>query len=377
MPLAESSRPGAADRSTTWLGALGPPFAAFAAQRAVALLCCWYAGRDPLSADAWVHWDAGFYLDLAANGYQAPVHCPPALLLPPEAWCGNTSWFPGYPWAMALVARLGASLPLAALGVSAAAQLGCLLLLWRLLGRTARDWPALLLGAFFFGGIYYAAPFPVSLALLLLLGVIHFFLEQRFVLAAVCAGLAATTYPAAAFVLPAVLLWGAQRREARVLLVAAGVLLGLAAVFATLQLQAGSWRAFSQTQANFHYSGNALDTLFSRLKPLVNPRYRGEKGVVTGLQTLLVLGLVSALAANARRLWAEERARIIVYYTAVFWLVPLALGGQLSLYRSESLLLPCALLVPRLPRALQLSLAGAAVAIFVPMAVLFFRDVLV
>ena len=161
------------------------------------------------------------------------------------------------------------------------------------------------------------------------------------------------------------------------LLLAAGVLLGLAAVFATLQLQAGSWRAFSQTQANFHYSGNALDTLFSRLKPLVNPRYRGEKGVVTGLQTLLVLGLVSALAANARRLWAEERARIVVYYTAIFWLLPLALGGQLSLYRSESLLLPCVLLVPRMSRPLQLSLAGAAVAIFVPMAVLFFRDVLV
>jgi hypothetical protein len=52
------------------------------------------------------------------------------------------------------------------------------------------------------------------------------------------------------------------------------------------------------------------------------------------------------------------------------------MGGGLSLYRSESLLLPVVLLVPGLTRRAQLLFLAAALALFVPMSLLFFRNLL-
>ena len=64
-------------------------------------------------------------------------------------------------------------------------------------------------------------------------------------------------------------------------------------------------------------------------------------------------------------------------WRSLLWLAPLTMGGNLSLYRSEALLLPAVFLVPALPRWLQISLLAAAVVLSIPMAALFFRGVLV
>ena len=68
---------------------------------------------------------------------------------------------------------------------------------------------------------------------------------------------------------------------------------------------------------------------------------------------------------------------LLLAYTLLFWAAPLTLGGQLSLYRTELLLLPAALLVLSLPKPLQRAFLVAAVAVSVPMDILFFRGVLV
>lgn len=358
-----------------------PPLAAFLAQRLATLLCGAIAGVDALRPAGWVRWDAAFYLDLAGGGYRPPFPCPPESHYPATAWCGNTGWFPGYPWLIWLVSEAGLALPAAALLASALAQAGCLVLLWRMLECDGRQWPALLFGAFFFGSIYSAAPFPISLCLLALLGCIHLCTQGRWGPAAACSALAAATYPPALFAFPALLVWAALRRDWRALLPAAGMLLGVAAVAVTLQLQAGDWRAFLLVQSKYRYSGNAainlFDTLGAHLKPLVNSRYRDAKGLVTGLQTLSVLALVIALGARARRWWAEPRASLLLLYGAAVWAAPLAIGGQLSLHRSEALLLPAALLLPGLPRPLQIAFTAAAAGLFLPMGALFFKGALV
>lgn len=394
-----------------------PPLVVFFAQRAALFALAFAARVNPFAPHSWIHWDSHIYLFIAAHGYQPPVLCGPERGEPPGTWCGVTGWFPAYPWLVRLTSATGLAQPFAALLVSAAAQLGCLVLLSRCLdhdhdrldndyrdhaadfdhapdrdralGRARNPapphWPALLLAAFFFGSVYSAAPFPVSLCLFSILFCLHLLLSARYPAAALAAALAAMTYPPAIFLAPVVLLWGAlqigRQEGARTMrgavLVAAGVGAGLAAVFLTLQLQAGSWRSFFQIQAAYDYSGNFLDTLGAQLKPLVNARYRNPRTLATAAQTLVVLAFAVTLATQWWRRRAQPRVSLLLLYLAVFWFAPLALGGRLSLYRSESLLLPVVLLVPGLTRRAQLLVLAAALALFVPMGVLFFRNMLV
>lgn len=72
-----------------------------------------------------------------------------------------------------------------------------------------------------------------------------------------------------------------------------------------------------------------------------------------------------------------ERYSLILLYLGAFWLVPLTMGGTLSLYRSEAMLMPGVLLLPKLPRGMQIAFFGAAVILTIPMASMFFRRVLV
>ena len=62
---------------------------------------------------------------------------------------------------------------------------------------------------------------------------------------------------------------------------------------------------------------------------------------------------------------------------AAYWLFPLVIGGRLSLYRAEALLLPSVWLLRRTPTpALGLIIAGA-MALAIPMARAFFQGTLV
>ncbi|TMA10201.1 MAG: hypothetical protein E6J86_16050 [Deltaproteobacteria bacterium] len=101
------------------------------------------------------------------------------------------------------------------------------------------------------------------------------------------------------------------------------------------------------------------------------------KGVVTAFQTLACLVLVASAAYRARSYAASDREVLALIYVAIYWLAPLALGGNLALYRSEALLLPAVVLVPRLPRATQIAFLIANTVLTIPMAILFFRSVLV
>ncbi len=361
----------------TLLRAAWPPVVAFAAQRGVLIAVAFASGFNPFHADAWAKWDSAFYLHIAASGYLPPEPCPPESHYPATAWCGNTGWFPGYPWLAAAIARLSsAQIGAAAVFVSAAAQLTCLILIWRMLDDD-RQWPALALAAFCPGNVYLSAVFPLSCCLAAALACIALCWSGRHALAAVAAACSALCYPLGVLLAPVIAAWALLHRRWRALLSAGGALAGFLAVLATMKVQTGAWDAFTRVQAKYAFSGDPLDALGARLKPLVNRRYRDEKGVVTALQTLISTTLVVGLFLDGlRRRWSE-RSSLVLLYVAAFWLVPLAVGGRLSLYRSEALLLPAALLVPTLGRTLQLVLAVAAVALSVPMAWLFFRGVLV
>ena len=131
-----------------------------------------------------------------------------------------------------------------------------------------------------------------------------------------------------------------------------------------------------RVQTKYAYSFKPLDSFGARLKPLVNTRYRDEKGFLTALQTLASALLVAAVFRDGfRRRWSE-RSSLLGLYLGAFWLFPVMIGSGVALYRSEALLAPAALLVPGLPRWLQLGFLAAAVLLSIPMASLFFRGVL-
>jgi hypothetical protein len=265
----------------------------------------------------------------------------------------------------------------AAVVVSGLAQLGCLFLIWRYLKDRAQ-WPALGLAAFFLGNVYMAAVFPISLFLVAVLACIGALWSERYLLATVAGAFAATCYPTGVLLGPVVMAWSLWCRRWKGLWVLAGVLLGYGAVLCVMRYQTGRWDAFFRIQEHYGYRlGNLFDPLLAHLKPLVNSRYRDQKGLVTALQSLLATTLMVGCLWRLRRHLASERQSLVLIYSVAFWLAPLALGGALSWYRSEALLLPAVLLVPAFARPFQVVLAVFALLLTVPMGVLFFRSVLV
>ena len=327
-----------------------PPLAALLLARVVSAAAAVWAGVDPLRGDAWIRWDSNLYLSIAQRGYFLE-HCGAGSHYQPWQWCGNAGWFPLYGWLL----KLGSGALL-----SLVFEAALLLVVWRFLLRE-KSLPALLLAALFPGGIYQQAAFPVSLFLLCAAGFLALCERQRYLAAAGAGALAAMAYPTGFLLAPIPLL----RRN---LWPALGVGLGFLAVLAVMHAQTGHWNAYFLAQEKYGFHFAPLDTLLSRLKPLVNARYRTAAGVTTGAQTLLVL----AMMALAVKSW---RARpLVAAYCVAYWAFPLCVGGRLSLYRAEALLLP---LVVLLPEKTRLPFLAAAAPLFFAISVAFFRGTLV
>lgn len=322
---------------------LFPPFLALAAARALSAAAALWAGVDPLSPEAWVRWDSNLYLSIAQRGYLLE-HCAPGSGYAPWQWCGNAGWFPLYAWLLRLAPGHLLSLVFEA---------ALLFVVWRfLLGE--QGFAALLLAALFPGSIYQQAVFPVSLFLLCATAFLASGRPEP-------AALAALSYPTGILLAPVALL---RRRFGAALLACAA----FAAVLLVMYAQTGRFDAYFLTQQKYGFHFAPLDTLFSRLKPLVNARVRTAASFSSAAQTLLVLAM---MALGARRFREQP---LVAAYCVSFWAFPLCVGGRLSLYRAEALLVP---LVALLPARARVPLLFAAAPVAFAMSVAFFRGALV
>lgn len=329
---------------------LWPPLAALLAARALSAAAALWAGTNPLHAGAWARWDSNLYLSIAQRGYFLEP-CGPGSHYEAWQWCGNAGWFPLYAWLLRICS--GALLSLVF-------EAALLWVVWRFLLRESSV-AALFLAALFPGSIYQQAVFPVSLFLLCAAAFLALCERQRFAGAAGAGALAAMAYPTGFLLAPI----GLLRRN---LWPAVGVALGFLAVLAVMRVQTGHWNAYFLTQQKYGFSFAPLDALFSRLKPLVNARYRNAASLAAGAQTLLVLAMMALSVLQ----W---RARpIIAAYCLGYWAFPLCVGGHLSLYRAEALLVPVVVLLPERAR---LPLLAAALPVAFAMSVAFFRGALV
>ena len=353
-----------------------PVLFALAAWAALGLGCALLArlyGYDPLAAATWERWDSSFYLEIASGGYQLN-HCRP---LEPAHWCGSTGWFPGYPALVHGLWLLGVPLHAAALAVALVCSAGVLWLVCDSLEvRGPHFGLVLALACVFPGSIYLRAVFPLAPLLCCVLLAVRFAAADRYGLAAFFSLLAATLYPVGVVVGPAIALAGTGRRR---LLPALGAGLGLGLVFLSQHLQTGHWDGYlllhHQAEEGLH---NPLDTLGARLKPLVNRRYWERVRVVSAVQTLLVTGLMAWVLSRARALWREGgRARVLLCYCVLAWLVPLFAGGNVTFARSECALLPAVWFAQRWPRRVSLGVLGVLALLFAGMELLFLTSELV
>lgn len=363
-------------------------------------------GFDYFATDTWTHWDSFHYLAIAEDGYEY-TPCTSLELydvgsvitrvqlffgmddVELEDVCGNTGWFPGYPALISVAARGGLSAAGAGVALSVVFELATLYALWILFLRQrprAVALSGLVAAAFFFGHVYYRAVFPMSLTTFLLLVHLHLMRTRRWAAAGGVAAAAAFTYPTAWLLGPvgAAWLWFATTDLARrqrlraVLMTAAPPLLSFGAVIVIQWLYTGVPGAFFEHQARFGY-GPSLPT--ERLSDVIAPLVREgvTMATVPNLQVAFVALLVVTLGAVAAFRWKvlSTTERWVALALVAFWLFPLTLGGKTSLYRIDSVLLPGVILLARLPVRVQAVVALAGVAFSYPMALLFFRGVLI
>ena len=120
----------------------------------------------------------------------------------------------------------------------------------------------------------------------------------------------------------------------------------------------------------FRRSWHAAELLLHlKLFTLANAPY-----AQTLLVTFVVLCALLALVFRWRAVTSFEQ--LVAVWMVLAWLIPQVTSG-LSQYRSEAALLPMAILVVLLPRTLALALIAAAIAVAIPMEVLFLRNTLV
>ena len=357
------------------------PLVAFVLVEAVLSLAAALCSQDPRHPATFIRWDSVRYLSIATQGYFMEEENGHVV-------DGNVAWFPGYPVAIKALHVLGVQAPRAGRFVSAVAALALLLVIWNLLLLEAdpdRKPLLLLLAAFFPGFVYYHAVFPTSLTATFLLGGLALAARGRFLGAGVCGALTAFTYSTGVLALPglalAALVYPGLAWPRRLLALLQGAGLTVAGFLGALAYEHRSvaWNAFSRMQGDYYGSGLH--------EPLANFAWRTrhiwarefQPDLVIEAQTLVVGLMVTAAMAL---LWLNRRSLdrldlVLLASGLAFWAAPHVVSRNVSVYRSEALLVGLVAPLRRLPREALLVLLVVLVALGFGMALLFFESILV
>jgi hypothetical protein len=151
---------------------------------------------------------------------------------------------------------------------------------------------------------------------------------------------------------------------------------GTGLVLVLHQLAVSDWQAFFKVQRKYGFGASwPQRTLLERLQPLFDQDGTLFPALQTLLVLLLMLGVVAGLLLFRKRYTPADV--LVSLHALAYWLVPLVLGGGLSLHRADALLMPAAVLSRRLPAPLQWSVLLACAFTAFRVAARFFRGVLV
>jgi hypothetical protein len=344
------------------------------------VVAAYAAGVNPWSVHSFDRSDSGFYLGIAAQGYN---------LYPceddPSRWCGNAGWMPGLSFLVWLVENLGMNDRGAGFLISNVFFIGCLILLRRIIEQIAPDSAnrvCFFSAAVSPGGIYLHAIYPLSMLMFCAVLSLILLSQRRFLWASIASAWGALSY-ATGFLLAGVVgsaviiaddsPW--PRRLSRAAIYGAIAFSGLLAVMIMQQIVTNHWNAFFLVQAKYGHGIHDPLLVIPRFWEDLRRNYANFREVARPAQSLLICAMVPTLLAFLLR-HRREITRIewlAAIQVCLFWIFPLIMGTGVYFPRAEATLLPLTLLTVRLPGALQLPILivfaglyfGSSVAFFI------------
>lgn len=342
---------------------------------------------DPLT---WFRWDSGHYISIAENGYEY-FSCAGLFGYPEDTkeMCGNCGWFPAYPLMIkysdfvfhdeiltgGLISKLFYFL-----------ALFMILVIANIRKFTFRHFLFLTIASLFFGFVYYNAVFPISAVLFFTLAAFYVYLKGNFWLTGLFCMLASFLYPTG--ILLSLVIASAifitertatlSERIRKGLIPFSMGLIGLAVVFINFQVQVGEWSAFLKIQAKYgHGLQNPIKKVVGVIEKFNTDIFSADN--FSTLQSLIVLaGFIIVTRQLIRKKLNQNKLYILSYcWVAIYFLSPWLLGGNLSFYRAESLLLPGIFLLKDLKTKWFLLILLILMTIGGPMSYFFFTSKLI
>jgi len=349
-----------------------------------------YLHGDYFNSTNWLRWDSGHYLQIAKNGYEY-FPCAGKFGYPLDAkeMCGNTGWFPGYP----LLIRLSTLLfhyPIIVAGIlSKLFYVISLYLVARISDLkefSLRNILFIAVATFSFGFIYYNAIFPISAVLFFALSGLFFYNRKQIWLTGIFCFLASIFYSTGflvsfVFAISILLNEGESLKKKLtsflIPLIMGG--LGIFLVFLYFQITVNDWSAFIQVQAKYGHSFQSpiknIGSFFKE-RSIFNP-YSIQNFIQ--YQSLLVLigYVLISFYFFFRCMYKNDLYRWAYIFISLFFLFSWGIGGELSRYRSESLLFPFIFLLKEVKTKYLAIILICLLCIGIPMSYLFFNNVLI
>jgi hypothetical protein len=340
--------------------------------------------------EVWVRWDSGHYLAIAQNGYEFfPCSGKFGYPIDSKEMCGNTGWFPGYPFLIKLFSGVVGDVKFLGVIISKVfffLSLLMILVILKINKITLRNICYTLLPSFFFGFIYYNSIFPISTFLFFSLLGIHHFLKRRYWLTGLICCIVSFIYPTG-FLLSFAFAFTIFIREINdgeitkltnciPILFCGGM--GVVLAFLVFQYQVDDWTAFIQVQSKYgHGFHNPIKSIWNMLRKISFNHFTLNDIII--LQSVLVIiGYISiSFSFFLKKLYRSELHVFSYLFITLFLIFPWVVGGNLSMYRAESLLMPCVFLLKDLKTPWIISLLAILISIGGIMSYLFFTSVLV
>ena len=332
----------------------------------------------------WSRWDSGLYLQIAKEGIQF-FPCGPSVGYPQDCglYCGNCGWAPAYSGLMYLLKPIFGNLASAGVFISA-------LFLWLSIYKITyfkaaqQDKYFYLYGLLLmvsFGSIYYYAIFPLSMALFFILSALMAYLHKNWLALGIYSACLIWVY-SIGFVFAACMLFMLVVTFIRtprlaiypVLQTSGPIILSALAFFTFYHVHTGHWNALFLTQQKY---GHVLQTpwLVMQQRWHMFTANWGKVDMAIEIQNYISI-LFFFFTVGLFLVKRDLTTLLILLVCMAGYGIPYSLGTQVSVYRSVATIAPLIIFIPPGSFKTLLSILIVYLALFIPMAWLFFASIL-
>ena len=346
-------------------------------------------GDNYFNINTWSRWDSGHYLHIAEKGYFIDDQREQGGIVE-----GNAAWFPSYSWLIKGIANtlqktsandykiIGSYVPKFFLIL-------CLILIAAITQLNTYNFRAILIlsiSTFWFGGIFYHANYPISFLMFWILLAIYCYRKQMTLIVITCCFLASLCYSTGFLLGCALALTSTINNKNRTLLsiLKDGLkyvlpsFAGVIFVFYFQFLQTNHYNAFFMVQSNYGNGGiRFFIAEWIQLSAQITKRIQTHHyKLIYYIQSAVVALLYCSYSYYAfkNKLFKNTDTTLFYVIVSVFLIFPWTIGGNLSMYRVESLILPSVFLVQNLNWKYLLSLLLILITIATMMTPLFFQN---